>query len=126
MFFTENKLLCKEQHGFVPRKSCTTNLLESIDVLTNILSKMMNADLVFLDFSKAFDKMHHPSLVYKLFQYGITCNLIKWICSFLTNRRQRELMGDEMSDWLQVNSRVPKARFSEQRFLQYSTKSKFI
>ena len=78
-----------------------------MDVLTNLLSKKMYADLVFLDFSKAFDKVHHPSLVYKLSQYGITGNLIKWICSFLTNRRQRVIMGDEMSDWVQVSSGVP-------------------
>ena len=53
----ENKLICKQQNGFVPRKSCTTNLLETVDFTKLNMSQRRPVDIVFLDFSKAFDKV---------------------------------------------------------------------
>ena len=48
-----NGLLSKYQHGFVPRKSCVTNLLETLDYLTNELSKGNDVDEILLDLTKA-------------------------------------------------------------------------
>ena len=90
-YFTNHKLLCDQQHGFVPHKPCRTNLLESIDLLTHLKANKLQ---VFLDFSKAFDKVYHPSLLEKLSKYCIAWNLLKWL-------------GEDHSDWIIVMSGVP-------------------
>ena len=45
------------QHGFVPKRACITNLLETIDIVTSELANGRPVDLVYLDFAKAFDKL---------------------------------------------------------------------
>ena len=102
-----NKLLAKEQHGFVPRKSCTTNLLESGDLLTKALAQRGWMDVLFLDFAKAFDTVPHRRLLAKLEAYGIGGKALSWIRLFLANRRQRVVIGDHKSDWANVTSGVP-------------------
>jgi ribonuclease P/MRP protein subunit RPP40 len=57
--------------------------------------------------SKAFDVVSHKKLVYKLQAYGIQGNLLNWIGAYLTNRKQRVVMGDFVSCWLLVLSGVP-------------------
>lgn len=59
-----NGLISKHQHGFVPGRSCTTNLLEIIDFTTYHMSKKTPVDIVFLDFAKAFDKVSHRFLLH--------------------------------------------------------------
>jgi len=48
-----NRLICPEQHGFVPRKACVTNLLETVDLTTKNMANGIPTDIVFLDFAKA-------------------------------------------------------------------------
>ena len=88
-------------------RSCTAKLLESFDLATHSISKRHYVDMVFLEFAKAFDKVHHPSLILKLQQYGVTGDILNWIRAFLTDRRQRVVLGDTVSDWVQVASGVP-------------------
>ncbi len=52
-----HRLLRSSQHGFLKGKSCTTNLLHFLDVLTKAADEGKNMDVIFLDFSKAFDKV---------------------------------------------------------------------
>ena len=104
---SDNQLLNIKQHGFVYKKACVTNLLETMDILTSNAEENRPVDLVLLDFAKAFDKVPHKRLIYKLDKYGISGNLLKWIKSFLTNRRQRVVLGNVSSDWAPVTSSVP-------------------
>ena len=67
----ENNLISTEQPGFVPKKSCCTILLETLDLLTQALEEGYSADIVFLDFAKAFDTVPHERLCSKLESYGI-------------------------------------------------------
>ena len=60
-----------------------------------------------LDFCKAFDKVPHRRLVYKLEQYGIKGNLLLWIKNFFYDRQQRVTIGDSSSDWTPVTSGIP-------------------
>ena len=53
----ENRLINPSQHGFMPGKSCATNLLEFLEFMTQIVDEGKNMDIVFLDFAKAFDKV---------------------------------------------------------------------
>ena len=72
----DNKLISDAQHGFLPSKSCTTNLLETIDVITLALSEGFPVDAIYTDFSKAFDKIPHRKLMFKISKYGFCMKLI--------------------------------------------------
>lgn len=100
-------LLAKQQHGFVEKKSCTTNILESMDYITSHLAKHIPVDAIYLDFAKAFDKVSHRFLLHKLTKYGIDDCLLKWIKAFLSDRRQRVIITGATSDWTPVDSGVP-------------------
>ena len=102
-----NGLLSESQHGFVPKKSCTTNLLETLDFLTDCLARKIPVDIIFLDFAKAFDKVPHRRLLLKLKAYGIGGGLLNWITDFLSERTQRVVLGDSVSGWAPVHSGVP-------------------
>ena len=102
-----NKLIVPSQHGFVPNKACVTNLLETLDIITDSINKGYSVDLVLLDFAKAFDKVSHVKLIQKLEAYGVNSILVKWIKSFLTGRKQRVIIGDNSSEWEDVTSSVP-------------------
>ena len=62
---TENKLINSSQHGFMSRKSCLTNLLEYLEVLTSLVDAGHSVDVIYLDFAKAFDKVPHQRLIKK-------------------------------------------------------------
>jgi hypothetical protein len=68
----QNKLIHKNQHGFVPFKSCTTNLLETIDLLTSALNQNVSVDIILNDLQKAFDTVPHNKLLRKLKMYRIS------------------------------------------------------
>ena len=59
------------QHGFSERKSCETQLIQLVDEIARNLSSGHQTDLILLDFSKAFDKVCHTKLLYKLHQHGL-------------------------------------------------------
>ena len=64
-------LLYDLQHGFREKRSCKTQLTMLVEDLARNLSKGKQTDLVLLDFAKAFDKVNHAKLLWKLHQYGI-------------------------------------------------------
>ena len=101
---TAQKLISKDQHGFIERKSCMTNLIETLDIVSEALSRRFSAAVVFLDFLKAFDKVPHSLLLIKLEAYGFRGNLLRWLTCFLTGRMQRVVCGDSESDWTSVLS----------------------
>ena len=103
----DNDLISVHQHGFVPKRACMTNLLETFDFLTKKTANKNSIDLVFLDFAKAFDKVSHRRLLCKLESLGINGNVLRWIAAFLSDRVQRVVMGDYMSSWSSVTSGVP-------------------
>ena len=107
LHLTANGLITSEQHGFVQRRSCMTNLLETIDLVTESLNRGFLAMIIFLDFAKAFDKLSHRALHYKLQLLGFDDHLLKWLTDFLKDRRQRVVLGSAMSSWLDVISGVP-------------------
>jgi len=59
------------QHGFLPGRSCSTQLLEVLDIWTRILDNGDNVDVVYLGFAKAFDTVPHRRLLMKLQNYGV-------------------------------------------------------
>ena len=100
-------LIKESQHGFTNRKSCLTNLLTFMDDITKMTDLGNSVDILYLDFSKAFDTVPHKRLVHKLKMHGITGKISDWITGWLTGRRQRVKLNGRYSDWCSVSSGVP-------------------
>ena len=64
-------------------------------------------DIILLDFSKAFDKVNHSKLLWKLNQYGIRGHVLDWVRAFLGSRSQRVVIDGEESESIPVTSGVP-------------------
>ena len=107
LHLVSNKLISSRQHGFVSNKACNTNLLECTDFTTSMAHKQIPTDMILLDFAKAFDKVSHPLLLHKLVSYGLSGKALAWIKAFLSNRRQKVILGSVTSDWQPVLSGVP-------------------
>ena len=74
-----NGLWDRRQHGSRGVHSTLTQLLEHYDTIVDTLDQGDNLDVVYLDFSKAFDKVDHPILLAKLRALGIGGQIGKWI-----------------------------------------------
>ena len=102
-----NKLIGDSQHGFVRGKSCLTNLIEFFEKVTKEVDKGKAVDVVYMDFSKAFDKVPHGRLLQKIRMHGIEGDLAVWIENWLADRRQRVVVDGKYSSWSSVTSGVP-------------------
>ncbi len=102
-----HSLIADQQHGFVNKKSCLTNILETLDFVTKAYSEKHSVDVIYLDFAKAFDKVPHRRLLLKLDAYGIRGNILAWIRAFLSGRTQKVVLGPASSDEVEVTSGVP-------------------
>ena len=102
-----NLLSCKEQHGFTANKNTTTNLLEALNVITEAQMHGIPVDVLFLDYQKAFDTVPHRRLIQQVESFGITDKALKWIMEFLSDRRQRVRVNNNISSWKPVLSGIP-------------------
>ena len=100
-------ILSENQHGFTNGRSCLTNLLETFNDWFEMFDNGHPVDTVFLDFRKAFDRVPHARLLFKLRKIGITGQLLSWIECFLKNRKQRVVLNKTESSWKPVVSGVP-------------------
>jgi len=103
----DHHLINDSQHGFRKGRSCLSNLLVFLDRVTDIVDQGDNADVIFLDFAKAFDKVPHARLIAKIRSHGIGGRLLAWIEEWLKNRRQRVCVQGRESGWRWVSSGVP-------------------
>ena len=106
-YLEENQLISDNQHGFRKGRSCLSELLAHYDELYTNLCGSYDSDTIYLDFSKAFDKVDHALLIKKLECYGVGGKLLKWITSFLANRTQQVVVDGCMSYIVNVISGVP-------------------
>ena len=104
--FTTAKITVS-QFGFLKSRSCTQQLLVSLADILNSINNMSQSDVVYLDFSKAFDTVAHNELLVKLHSLGITGNLWSWFRAYLTDRRQSVCVNNCLSTSLPVLSGVP-------------------
>ena len=96
------------QHGFLPRKSCSTQMLEFTSDLAVNLNNKMQTDVIYFDFAKAFDSVNHDIILMKLKnQFGINGKLLYFILNYLKDRKQRVAIDGEFSEWQPVRSGVP-------------------
>jgi hypothetical protein len=86
---TRNRIISCHQHGFQRMCSCITQLIECLNDWTDSFDNKLGTDAIYLDFAKAFDTVPHNRLKLKLRNAGIRGNVLRWIVSFLNNRRQK-------------------------------------
>ena len=99
--------LNEQQHRFCKRRSCTTQLLGVFHDVGKALDSGKEADLIYLEFSKAFDSVSHKKLIYKLKLHGISGSLLNWFTDYLNERRQRVVVNGVASSYLEATSGVP-------------------
>ena len=80
---------------------------ESHNAWTGALNSGLGVDVIYLDYSKAFDSVPHLRLISKLQAYGIRGYLLKWIKNFLIGRQQKVILNGSSSKWIEVTSGVP-------------------
>ena len=101
-------LIDPRQHGFLPKKSCNTQMVDFCDSLTISAINGTESDVIYFDFAKAFDSVNHDILIAKLKNnFRIDGLLLKFLVSYLKDRKQRVVIGDSESNLLNVLSGVP-------------------
>ena len=105
----KNNLLSSSQSGFKSSDSCTYQLLSITHLIYSGFDYNPSLETrgVFLDISKAFDKVWHNGLIYKLRSVGVTGELLTLIKSFIKNRSQRVVLNGQSSSWLPILAGVP-------------------
>jgi len=103
----EKKVIRSSQHGFTKGKSCLTNLTAFYDAMTGWVDEGRAVDVVYLDFSKAFDTVSHNTLIGKLRKCGLGEWSVRWIENWLNGRTQRVVISGAESSWKTVASGVP-------------------
>ena len=108
-YFIHNDLLTPWQSGFIKGVTCVNQLLAITHEIHKNLYANPSIDTVgiFLDMSKAFDKVWHNGLICKLQSYGVHSNLLLLLKNYLSNRKQRVVLNGATSSWKPIKSGVP-------------------
>ena len=101
------QILNKSQHGFRKFHSCETQLINTINEISQKLDEKETIECIILDFSKAFDTVPHHRLLSRLPYYGINNKIISWIKNWLTCRTQTVVLDGYKSNEENVKSGVP-------------------
>ena len=105
----DNKLLTPNQSGFHHGDSTVNQLLYITHLIYTAFEEYPTCETraVFLDISKAFDKVWHDGLLFKLKTYSITGPLLLLIESYLSSRQQHVIINGKSSDWSFITAGVP-------------------
>ena len=103
----KSNIIINEQHGFRNKLSTITQLINTTTDWANTLNNKGQTDIIFLDFSNAFDKISHKFILSKLHYYGIRNHTLSWIGAFLSNRTQTAVVNGVHSSYVEVTSGVP-------------------
>jgi hypothetical protein len=106
-YVTRNRILSDHQSGFRTKDSTINKLLIIYNTIIKNLDLGKDVRFIFCDIYKAFDRVWHSGLIFKLRKYGICGNVLKWIESFLYDRKQRVNIDGYFSRWKTVNAGVP-------------------
>ena len=102
-----NNLITENQSGFQSGDSCTNQLLSLVHEIHESFDCGLEVRSVYLDMSKAFDKVWHEGLIFKLKQNGIEGKLLNLLSNYLINRKQRVVLNGMESNWGEIFSGVP-------------------
>ncbi|KAK4830472.1 hypothetical protein QYF61_011196 [Mycteria americana] len=100
-------MIGKSQHRFTKGKSCLTSLIAFYNKVTCSVNMEQAVDIVYLDFSKAFDTVFHSLLLEKLMHYSLDKWSVQWVGNWPTGCTQRVVVNSSFSNWQPVTSGVP-------------------
>ena len=106
-YLMSNGLISSNQSGFRPGDSTVNQLLYLVHQIHHALDNKNEVRSIFLDISKAFDKVWHCGLLFKLKQNGISGELLQLFSSYLSNRKQRVILNGKASQWGDIEAGVP-------------------
>ena len=106
-YLNKNLIFSPSQHGFRQGRSTVTNLIDSTLDCIFTCDAGHNVDIVFFDFSRAFDSIIFTKLFIKLGRMGIGGDLLGWIKNYVTGRSQSTFLNEVFSPFLPVLSGVP-------------------
>lgn len=81
-----SEVIDSNQHGFLPRRSTETNLTSFLHKINDAVDINKQIDVIFTDFSKAFDRVDHDVLLKKLDAFGVSFDLLRLSASYLADR----------------------------------------
>ena len=106
-FITANSIIGPQQFGFMKGTSAIDQLQEMYFRIVSTLDKQMITKIIFLDVSKAFDKVWRKGVIHKLRKLGVRGSLLAWFGSYLEDRLQRVVMKGYFSTWQSIIAGVP-------------------
>ena len=107
--FVTNELLNPNQSGFRRGDSTVNQLISITHTIFNAFdcNPPLDVRFVYLDISKAFYRVWHDGLIYKLKRCGVSGELLSFIQSFLKDRKQRTVLNGQSSSWGDISAGVP-------------------
>ena len=107
-YLERKRIISDRQFGFRTGRSCVTNLSFYSRVIDITQNRDGWAVCIYLDLKKAFDKIQHRKLLWKLEHIGgLKGTLKKWMEDYVKGREMRTVVKDEKSEWREVKSGVP-------------------
>ena len=106
-YLKQHSIITEFQSGFQSGDSTINQLVYLYNEFSKALDENKEVRVVFLDISKAFDRVWHWGLLTKLTAVGFSKNMTDWFHSYLTNREQRVCIRGVSSSWQKINAGVP-------------------
>ena len=109
-YLTESLAPNRTQHGFRPLHSTTTALLPLSTMIATGFNQRKPASrtaTLAIDFSKAFDSVHHPTLLLKLLNSSLHPNIVRWLFTYLRGRKAACLHNSITAPFRIIHSGVP-------------------
>ena len=106
-YITVNGILTPLQSGIRYGDSTTNQLQHTYHTICEAVDKDKELRAVFCDISKAFDRVWHKGLLFKLRTIGCSDSIVNWFLSYLSNRRQQVVINGQAFDWASVLAGVP-------------------
>ena len=105
--FNCNDYIAPEQHGFMPKRSSSSNLVAYTSFISQAMQQREQVDAIYTDLSAAFDKINHRIAISKLERLGFCGPLLNWLRSYLSDREMCVKIGDVLSAVFTIFSGVP-------------------
>ena len=106
-YIYDNNLLSTNQSGFLTGDSCVNNFFSITHNIYRSFDERFQTRSIFLDISKAFYKVWHKGLIYKLCLYGFSGDLLSLLIDFLTNTKQRVVLNGQNSSGADIKAGAP-------------------
>ena len=107
-YICDHEILSALQSGFIPGDSKVNQLVDIYNTFCKSLDEGKEVCAVFCDKSKAFDRVWHRGLLFKLDSIGVSDSLLLWSTSYLADGKQRVVLPGAASAWKYIKAGVPK------------------